>query len=165
MTNITAVYAGSYDPVTAGHIDIFERASAAFPYVIGAIGKNPGKTGLFTVPERLEMLSRATSHLANVKVVAFDGLLVDYCKSVGSKVIVRGLRAVTDFEFELGLAHANSQLEPKIDTVFFPTRPEFSFVSSSMIRQFSMHGRSVEHFAPKFVSDALLKKFSTIKGG
>lgn len=159
MTTI-AVYAGSYDPVTNGHIDIFERACVAFPEVVGAIGRHPTKTGLFSVQDRAKMLSDATSHLKNVSVDAFDGLLVDYCKRIGATVIVRGLRALTDFEYELGLAHANSQLEPKIDTVFFPTRPEFSFVSSSMIREFAKHGRSVEHFAPRSVSDALVEKFS-----
>ena len=117
-----AVYAGSFDPVTNGHIDLIDRASKLFQSVIVALGVHPTRTPLFSVDERMALLREVIRPFSNVSVESFDGLLIDYCRSVGARVIVRGLRAATDFEYELQIAHANADLEPDVDTVFLPTR-------------------------------------------
>jgi pantetheine-phosphate adenylyltransferase len=157
-----AVYAGSFDPITNGHLDIIERASAVFDKVYVAIGTNPSKSALFSLEQRLLMLSLVCAPLPNVVPASFEGLLVDFCEKVGAKVIVRGLRAVTDFEYELGLAHTNGHISPNIDTVFFPTRPENSFVSSSTVRELAKHGRDVSYFVKPPVAAALREKFSQV---
>ena len=115
-----AVYAGSFDPPTLGHLDLIERASALFSDVIVGIGKHPTRNPLFSIEERLELVSRVATHLPNVTIEPFDGLLIEFCKQKLARVIVRGLRAATDFEYELQIAHANADLEPNVDTVFCP---------------------------------------------
>jgi pantetheine-phosphate adenylyltransferase len=155
-----AVYAGSFDPPTLGHLDLIERASALFSDVIVAIGRHPTRTPLFTVEEREHLVASASSHLANVTVAAFDGLLIHYCRAVGARVIVRGLRAATDFEYELQIAHANADLEPEVDTVFLPTRTKNGFISASLVREIASHGGDVSRYAPAQVCDALKAKFA-----
>ena len=155
-----SVYAGSFDPITLGHLDLVERASALFSDVIVAIGKHPTRNPLFSVDERIAMLEKTCAPYANVRVEAFEGLLIEYCKSIGARVIVRGLRAATDFEYELQIAHANADLRPEIDTIFLPTRTKHGFVSASLVREIASHGGDVSRYAPPVVCDALKAKFA-----
>ncbi len=154
-----AVYAGSFDPPTLGHLDLIERASALFSDVIVGIGRHPTRSPLFTVEERLDLVSRVSAHLPNVTVEAFDGLLIDFCVQKEARVIVRGLRAATDFEYELQIAHANADLQPDVDTVFLPTRTKNGFISASLVREIASHGGDVSRYAPAVVCDALRSKF------
>jgi pantetheine-phosphate adenylyltransferase len=155
-----AIYAGSFDPPTNGHLDLVERASKLFAAVIVAIGVNPSRRVLFELSERLELLRTICTPFANVSVDTFEGLLVDYCKRVGARVIVRGLRAGTDFEYELQIAHANADLRPELDTVFLPTRTNYGFISASLVREIASHGGDVSRYAPPAVCEALRRKFS-----
>ncbi|WP_394835185.1 pantetheine-phosphate adenylyltransferase [Pendulispora rubella] len=154
-----AVYAGSFDPVSFGHLDLIERSSALFSDVIVGLGVHPTRHPLFSLEERMDLIRRVSSHLPNVRVESFDGLLIDYCQQVGARVIVRGLRAVTDFEYELQIAHANADLCPTIDTVFLPSRTKHSFVAASLIREIASHGGDVSRYAPAVVVDALKGKY------
>ncbi len=155
-----AVYAGSFDPVTFGHLDLIERASALFSDVIVAIGVHPTRSPLFSADERKDLLLSATRHLFNVRVDSFDGLLIDFVNQKQARVIVRGLRAATDFEYELQIAHANADMRPEIDTIFLPTRTKHGFVSASLVREIASHGGDVSRYAPPEVSTALARKFS-----
>jgi len=154
-----AVYAGSFDPVTYGHIDLIERAARLFQRVTVAVGVHPTRSAVFTVEERLALLREVSNPFANVSVCSFEGLVIDYCKSVGARVIVRGLRAATDFEYELQTAHANADLNPEIDTIFLPTRTNYGFLSASLVREIALHGGDVSRYAPKVVVEALRAKF------
>ena len=158
-----AVYAGSFDPITLGHIDLIERASALFSDVIVGLGRHPTRSPLFTVDERIELVSKICTDFPNVRVESFDGLLIDFCQAVGARVIVRGLRAATDFEYELQIAHANADLCPEIDTIFLPTRTKNGFISASLVREIASHGGDVSRYAPAVVCDALKAKFSKKK--
>jgi pantetheine-phosphate adenylyltransferase len=155
-----AVYAGSFDPPTLGHLDLIERSSSLFSDVIVGIGRHPTRSPLFTVEERLQLVARISSHLPNVTVEAFDGLLIAFCKEKKARVIVRGLRAATDFEYELQIAHANADLEPDVDTVFLPTRTKNGFISASLVREIASHGGDVSRYAPAAVCTALATKFA-----
>lgn len=155
-----AVYAGSFDPITNGHRDLIERASALFDRVIVAIGIHATRKPLFTAEERLGLLREVSSDLPNVTVDSFNGLLIEFCKQNGARVIVRGLRAATDFEYELQIAHANADLEPDIDTIFLPTRTNYGFVSASLVREIASHHGDVARYAPPVVCAALAKKFA-----
>jgi pantetheine-phosphate adenylyltransferase len=154
-----AVYAGSFDPITLGHVDLIERASALFSDVIVAIGVHPTRKPLFTIDERLQMAAAAAQAFGNVRVESFDGLLIDFCRARQARVIVRGLRAATDFEYELQIAHANADLCPGIDTMFLPTRTKHGFVSASLVREIASHGGDVSRYAPPNVCVALAAKF------
>jgi pantetheine-phosphate adenylyltransferase len=154
-----AVYAGSFDPVTFGHLDLIERASALFSDVVVAIGVHPTRKPLFTADERQDLILSATRHLFNVSVDSFDGLLIDFVNQKQARVIVRGLRAATDFEYELQIAHANADMRPEIDTIFLPTRTKHGFVSASLVREIASHGGDVSRYAPPEVCTALTKKF------
>lgn len=156
-----AVYAGSFDPPTYGHLDLVERASKLFPRVIVAIGLHPTRNPLFTTAERIQLLEQICKPFSNVEVTSFDGLLVEYGKRVNARVIVRGLRAGTDFEYELQIAHANADMVPEIDTVFLPTRTNYGFISASLVREIAMHGGDISRYAPPVVCEALRKKFSS----
>jgi pantetheine-phosphate adenylyltransferase len=155
-----AVYAGSFDPPTNGHLDLIERASKLFSDVVVALGRHPTRNPLFTVEERLELVAKVSSHLSNVRVESFDGLLIAYCKRIGAGVIVRGLRAATDFEYELQIAHANADLSPEVDTIFLPTRTNYGFISASLVREIASHGGDVSRYAPAPVCAALVEKFA-----
>lgn len=159
MSRGLAVYPGSFDPATLGHLDLIERASALFDNVIVAIGVHPTRHPLFTADERKSLILSIVSHLPNVTVDAFDGLLIRYCVDKGAKVVVRGLRVTTDFEYELQIAHANADLAPEVDTIFLPTRTKHGFVSASLVREIASHGGDVSRYAPKVVCEALAKKF------
>ncbi len=136
-----AVYPGSFDPVTYGHIDIIERSAKVFDKLIIAVLVNSAKKPLFTTQEKVDMIRKATSHLDNVEVVSFSGLLVDFAKEQGASVSVRGLRAVTDFEYEIQIAQTNAKLNKDLDTMFFTTSIEYSYVSSTIVKEIaSYHG-------------------------
>ena len=154
-----AIYAGSFDPPTTGHLDLVDRASKLFPRVLVALGQHPSRSPVFTVEERLELLREVTSSYANVEVALFDGLLVNYARSIGARVVVRGLRAATDFEYELQIAHANADLAPEVDTVFLPTRTNYGFISASLVREIASHGGDVSRYAPEAVCRALKAKY------
>ena len=162
MSSLLAVYAGSFDPVTFGHLDIIDRSSHLFDEVIVAVGRHATKKASFSFDERLALLREVTRDVANVRVDSFDGLLIHYCERIGARVIVRGLRAATDFEYELQIAHANADMVPRIDTVFLPTRTHYGFVSASLVREIASHGGDVSHYAPPPVCAALKVKFADV---
>ncbi len=153
-----AVCPGSFDPVTSGHIDVIERAARVFGEVIVAVAPNPGKRTLFTVSERVEMLRESIGHLPNVRVDAFDGLLVDYVRNQGAAVIVKGLRAVSDFEIEFQMALMNRNLAPGVETVFMMTGAEYSYLSSSIVKEIAAMGGSISGLVPDVVEVKLLEK-------
>lgn len=164
----TAVYAGSFDPVTKGHLDLIQRAAQAFDHLIVAVGINSAKKPLFTTEEKIRLIEvgilRSGFGEPNIVVTSFEGLLVDFCKQEKATVIIRGLRAVTDFEFEMGIAHANRNMDPGIDTFFIPTQPKYSFVSSSTVREIAKHQSPtgwvhLDSYVTANVKDALKQKF------
>src|SRR5512141_277916 len=158
MSTLLAVYAGSFDPVTLGHLDLIERSGRLFGEVVVAVGRHPTKKAFFTFDERMDLLREVTREIGNVRIESFDGLLIHFCDRIGARVIVRGLRAATDFEYELQIAHANADLCPEIDTIFLPTRTKHGFVSASLVREIASHGGDVSRYAPEPVCKALIKK-------
>lgn len=154
-----AVYAGSFDPPTKGHLDLIERSSQLFDTLLVAIGVHPTRRPLFSVEERVELIKVISAHIPNVEVQTFDGLLIDHCRKVGARVIVRGLRAATDFEYELQIAHANADLDPDVETIFLPTRTNYGFVSASLVREIASHGGDTSRYAEPQVVAALRLKF------
>jgi len=160
---VRAVCPGSFDPVTSGHIDVIERAARVFEEVIVAVAPNPAKKHLFTVEERIEMLQASTNHLPNVRIDTFDGLLVDYVKSQDAGVIVKGLRALSDFEFEFQMALINRNLTPEVETVFMMTGAEYSYLSSSIVREIAGFGGSVKGLVPEIVESRLREKFRKLQ--
>ncbi len=154
-----AVYAGSFDPVTYGHTAIIERAARLYDRVTVAIGVNPAKTSLFTPEERLTMLRDALAGCDNVDVESFSGLLINYCRGLGAGVLVRGLRLLTDFEYEFQLGLANRDLEPDIETVFMFTESEHVYISSSLVKEIAMNGGDYSRYVPPGVLKALRSKY------
>ena len=157
---IKAVYPGSFDPVTYGHLDIIKRASKVVDEVIVAILKNNSKNPLFTLEERVRMLEDTTKEFPNVKIQTFDGLTVDFARSVEAKVMIRGLRAVSDFESEMQIAQTNHSLDPDIDTMFFTTSLEYAFLSSTIVREVASDGSDVSNMVPEAVEKMLRKKYA-----
>ncbi len=155
----TAVYPGSFDPISLGHLDIIERASLIFDKVIVAVLINPEKTGFFPIEERIEMIQLVTSHLPNVEVRGFSGLTVNFLKEVGARVIIRGLRVISDFDFELQMANANRAMEPEIETLMMMTSPRYSYLSSSLVRQVMHFGGKLEGFVPGPIIERLKKNY------
>mgnify|MGYP000249074625 CR=1 FL=1 len=164
MDGMIAVYAGSFDPPTFGHLDLIDRASKLFDDVVIAIGLHPTRTPLFSFEERIALMKEVTKAMPKIRIEPFEGLLIHYCERIGARVIVRGLRAATDFEYELQIAHANADLGPHIDTVFLPTRTHYGFVSASLVREIASHKGDVSHYAPDAVCRALEVKFAKIGG-
>ncbi len=156
-----AVYAGSFDPPTIGHLRVIRRGAGIFERLIVAVSNNPRKRYLFTAAERTEMLARELADHENIEVLAFEGLLVDFCCEVNAGVILRGLRAVADFEFEFQMGLANMDLEPQIDTLFLLAGPETLFVSSSIVLEIASGGRDVSRYVPQHVADALRAKLAS----
>ena len=154
---------GSFDPVTNGHLDVLERASLIFDEVVVAVLVNRSKNGLFTVDERIELLGEATGHLPNIRVSSFHGLLVDFCERENIPVVVKGLRAVTDFDYELQMAQMNHRLSG-LDTLFVATNPEHSYLSSSLVRDVAMFGGDVSALVPPVVSTRLVEKLPAQQG-
>ena len=154
-----AVYPGTFDPITYGHFDIITRASKLFDQVIVGIGTNSSKNTLFIPGERQDLARDVCLGLENVQVKIFKDLLVTFCKQVGAQAIIRGFRAVSDFEYELGMAHISNQLDPGLETVFLATKVEYSFISSSVVRELAKHKAPLAQFVHPGVADALRKKF------
>jgi pantetheine-phosphate adenylyltransferase len=155
------VYPGSFDPLTNGHLDVIQRASRLFAKVTVAILENPNKRGqyLFTAEERLTIVREATAHLPNVEAATFSGLLVDFVKRVGAQAIVKGLRAVSDYEYELQMAHLNRQLLPGLETLFILSATRYSFVSSTMVKEIARYGGDMSKLVPPATLRALKAKF------
>ncbi|MBE9192646.1 pantetheine-phosphate adenylyltransferase [Gloeocapsopsis crepidinum LEGE 06123] len=147
-----AIYPGSFDPITLGHLDIIERGCRLFERVVVAVLRNPNKTPLFSVQQRLEQIRVSTSHLTNVEIDSFDGLTVKYAQMRQAQVLLRGLRAISDFEAELQMAHTNKTLSTHIETVFLATSNEHSFLSSSVVKEIAKFGGSVDHLVPQHVA-------------
>jgi pantetheine-phosphate adenylyltransferase len=162
MPDKTAVYPGTFDPITNGHVDVLRRASKLFDKVIISVGESSAKSSLFTVDERIKMLRAAVSKIKNVQVDSFRGLLVDYAKKKKASAIVRGLRAVSDFEYEFQMVLTNQKLALGIETVFLMPSQNYSFISSSLVREIAMNGGNVSHFVPKTVEKMLKEKFRQI---
>ena len=155
------IYPGSFDPVTNGHLDIITRASKMFDKLIVVVFINPFKTFAFTIPERCELLRRATAHLPNVEIASYDGLLADYFNMRDDiDVIVKGLRATTDFEAEFQQAHTNKDLNPKAETVFIPASQNTTFISSSMVKQVAMFGGDVSKYLPECIHEEIKQKLN-----
>ena len=155
MTEITAVYPGTFDPITNGHLDIIRRGSRLFTRVTVAILQNTDKVPLFSLTERAQLVSAAVGDLPNVNVDTFEGLLVEYARRLGARVIVRGLRAVSDFEYELQMAMMNRRMNEEVETVFMMPSESYSYVSSRLVREVVMLGGSVEGLVPEGVARAL----------
>ena len=153
-----AIYPGSFDPVTLGHLDIIRRASVLVDELIIGVLKNSSKKGLFSTDERIEFLKRVTADIPNVRIIEFNGLLVDCAVKYGTRAIIRGLRAVTDFEYELQLAQTNKRLRPDLDTIFLTTSVEYAYLSSSIVREIASYGGDISHFVPKCIIEDVYKK-------
>lgn len=163
--NVSAIYPGTFDPITNGHVDLAARAARMFSRVVVAVAENKSKTPLFTLDERVDLARRALKDLKNVEVVGFDTLLVECARTVGAEVILRGLRAVSDFEFEFQLAGMNRQLGPELEPMFLTPSEKYAFISSSLIREIARFGGDVSSFVPELVLEALAGKFSLAKEG
>ena len=155
-----ALYPGSFDPLTLGHLDLIERGAQLFDRLVVAVLRNPGKNPCFSVEERLEQIRSATAHLSNVEAAAFDGLTVTFAQHCGASVILRGLRALSDFEYELQIAHTNKSLAPQLETLFMATATAHSFLSSSVVKEVARFGGSVGHMVPGGVAQDLARLFN-----
>ena len=158
MVTKTAVYPGSFDPVTKGHLDIIERSAKIFDKVIVAVLTNGAKTPAFSFEERVEMLKIAVKDLPNVEIKSFNGLLVDFVRQGKASVIVKGLRAVSDFEYEFQMALLNRKIAPEIETMFLTTSDKYCFLSSSIVRDIARHGGNLDEFVPQELIDYIYKK-------
>lgn len=158
--HITAIYPGTFDPITCGHLDLIVRASRLYREVIVAVAVNHGKSPLFSIEERVELAAAVTTEFANVRVIGFDTLLVDCAKKYQAGVILRGLRAVSDFEYEFQLAGMNRRLSPELETVFLTPAEQYEFISSSMIREIAKFKGDVSSFVPEIVKLRLIEKFA-----
>lgn len=157
----TAICPGSFDPVTLGHLDIINRASKIFDHVIVAVLVNPEKHTAFTVKERMEMLKQCVENIENVEVAGFDGLIADFAKIRGAEVIVKGLRAMSDFEYEFQMALINKKLNPDVETVFFTTTAENMFLSSSGVKQVASFGGDISNFVPGCILEKIKQRLYT----
>ena len=158
-----AIYPGSFDPVTFGHLDMIKRSAAIVDELIVGVLNNSAKNSLFSVDERVSMLKELTKDIPNVTVDSFDGLLVDYMKKSGATIIVRGLRAVTDFEYELQIAQTNHVENPEVETIFLTTSLQYSYLSSSIVREFASYGGDISKFVPAQFIDRIYAKYNIIK--
>ena len=154
-----AVYPGSFDPITNGHLDLIQRGLRIFDQIIVAVAKNPAKSSLFTVEERIEMIRVAVGETTRVKIDTFQGLLVDYVRSQNARIILRGLRAITDFDYEFQMNMMNRRLEPEIETVFLMTGLTWVFLSSSILKEAAVHGGNIEGMVPPYVYKQIRKKY------
>ncbi len=157
------IYPGSFDPVTHGHLDIIRRAAGMVDKLIIGVLKNRSKNNLFTAEERVEMIKEVTKDIENVEVEAFGGLLVDYAKQKNAGIIVRGLRAITDFEYELQMAQTNHKLNSDVDTVFLTTSVEYAYLSSSTVREIGAYGGDISKFVPSGILNDVIEKCKELK--
>ena len=155
---LRAIYPGSFDPVTLGHLDIIKRSASMVDELIVGVLNNKAKSPLFSVEERVTMLGEVTKELPNVKVIPFAGLLVDFARQTESKMIIRGLRAITDFEYELQMSQMNRKLEENVETVFLTTNLEYSYLSSSMVKEVAAFGGDISQLVPALVADRVNEK-------
>lgn len=153
------IYPGTFDPITYGHLDVLARAAKLFDRVTVAVADNPGKGPLFSAAERIDMLRPNVANLANVTIAPFGGLLVEFCIEQKADAIIRGLRALSDFEFEFNMALMNRHLQPKVETIFVMPNEQFSYTSSSLVKQVAKYGGDVSHFVPANVAAALKKAY------
>jgi pantetheine-phosphate adenylyltransferase len=160
MQNVTAIYPGSFDPVTNGHLDLIDRGARIFGHLIVAVLRNHEKEPLFSVQERVEMLAEVTSNRPNVVIDVFDGLLMDYARRKSAQAVLRGIRAISDYEYELQMALMNRKLVPEIETIFMMPAEAYSYLSSRLVREISRLGGSVKDLVPAMVEERLRMKFS-----
>jgi pantetheine-phosphate adenylyltransferase len=152
------IYPGSFDPITFGHLDIIERSAKVFDKLYIGVLNNSAKQPMFTSKERVELICAATEHIPNVVVEAFDGLLVEYADKIGASAVIRGLRAVTDFEYEIQIAQINHELNPRVDTIYLTTNTEYAYLSSSVVKEIAMYHGDITKFVPKAVVSKLQEK-------
>lgn len=155
----TVIYPGSFDPLTNGHLDLVERAALLFDRVVVAVASNESKHPLFSIEKRRELVDRAVCHLNNVSTDTFDGLLVEYVRQIGGHAVLRGLRAISDFEFEFQLALMNRKLNPEVETIFMTPTESCTFLSSRIVKEIARLGGDIRAFVPSHVADALHQKF------
>lgn len=166
-----AIYAGTFDPITNGHMDIIKRTMQFAKELVIVVGINPNKKTMFDEQERVKLISQSVESgidfltSTNIKVVSYQGLIVQLAQEIGATVMVRGIRSVSDFEYEINLANVNKTLAPNIETVFLPTRPELAVVSSSMVKEIAKFNTDIKQYVPSHVSDAVLSKFGFVKFG
>lgn len=160
MSNTRVIYPGTFDPITNGHVDIVQRASRMFDEVVIAIALGHHKNPLFSLEERVELAKQATQHLPNVRIIGFDGLLINLFKEQQATAVVRGLRAVSDFEYEFQLANMNRQLLAEYEAIFFSPAEQYSFISSTLVREIARLGGDVSNFVPQVVESAFAQKFN-----
>lgn len=161
--NRTVICPGSFDPVTLGHIDIITRAASMFDKVIVAVLVNSSKNPSFTIDERIGLLRKALNGIENVEVKSFNGLLADYAKETGATAVVKGLRAMSDFEYEFQMSLTNNKLNPDLETIFLTSRAEYMFLSSSMVKQVAIFGGDITYFVPECIHDEIKKRLATNK--
>lgn len=155
---LRAIYPGSFDPVTYGHLDIIKRTCKIADEVIVGVLNNKGKMPLFSVEERVKMLEEATQGLPQVKIIPFEGLLVEFAKELNANMVIRGLRAITDFEYELQMSQTNHKLEPEIETLFLTTSLEYSYLSSTIVKEVAAFGGDISQFVPEVVINRMKEK-------
>lgn len=160
MVKQKAIYPGSFDPVTLGHLDIIQRALSLFDELTVLIAANPGKSSLFSVEERIAMMKRAVKGLKRVRVESFSGLTVDFAKSLKANILIRGLRAISDFDYEFQMALTNRKLAGKVDTVFLMPSESYFYVSSRLIKEIAAHGGDISSYVPPFVKSKVVEKLS-----
>ena len=158
-----ALTPGTFDPITSGHLDVIARASQLVDEVVVAVADSQKKGPLFTLEERVELVRQATAHLSNVRVEPFKGLLVDFAKELDATVVVKGLRAITDFEYEFQMTAMNYQLSPQLETLFIMSPPQYMYLSSSIVREISKMGGDIQQFVPPCVYEALRKKYANLQ--
>ena len=159
--SVFAIYPGTFDPITNGHVDLVERGARMFDRLIVSVAANPNKQPLFSLEERVELACEVLAHLPTVEIRGFDTLLVNYAKSIGAHVIMRGLRAVSDFEFEFQLASMNRRLDPQVESIFLTPTEQYSFLSSSLVREVAKLGGKIAPFVHPKVEAALARKFAS----
>ena len=157
-----AIYPGSFDPVTFGHIDMIERSAKIVDELVVAVLNNSAKNPLFSVKERVSMLEEIAGHIPNIRITSFHGLLIDYAREVDASIIIRGLRAVTDFEYELQIAQTNRIVNSEIDTLFLTTSLEYAYLSSTIVKEVASYGGDISHFVPEQLIERIYAKYSRI---
>lgn len=155
---LRAVYPGSFDPVTFGHLDVIRRSAGLVDELIVGVLNNKAKSPLFSVEERVRMLEEVTEDIPNIRIIPFGGLLVDFARKVEAGVVIRGLRAITDFEYELQMSQTNHKMEPKVETVFLTTSLEYSYLSSTTVKEVAAFGGDISQFVPESVADRVTEK-------
>ena len=158
-----AIYPGSFDPITNGHLDIIERSSKMVDELVVGVLNNSAKNSLFSVEERVSMLKEMTREMPNVTVASFDGLLVDFMEQIDATIIIRGLRAISDYEYELQIAQTNHKVNPKVDTVFLTSSLEYAYLSSTIVKEFASYGGDISQFVPKKLIDKIYAKYHITK--